>query len=904
MSNCLPCIIPSILPKYEQHIQSLYPNKSSVQYQSSRYNTPEQYCQGVRDGYKPNNLSDIIRYAEMYPNKLPRIGESIYNKTMKHINKSYSCMASIGIYTMLALIESCHSDDIITLYDDWVLKLIDSLLVQYSSHTTIQHKQLGFELIVKLMLIQDNGADYYKYDGLWAYIVKYLINTPSTNDTHRLRYSCIRACTALCMYYDTHRAATHYRAVIPLLLNNIHTSTSIVEVSNIPIDPSWLGHTSVDTVLSIQPNPTELSTYTLWCYHTIINTVTLSDIESVLRPILSWLDNLQWNDNETSVQLLLTIANNQQLPYIDLVILRLVRHIEYVKQINNNDTAVMINNNNTPANQFSGVEMQSIATYTPAVQYKIMYRVANVINDIIIRASVEINNYQAVLDNLLNSLVNVTDIAHNHTLTDRTYTDKLCDCVLSMIQQFNKPQVSINILQLVLQRYHIHTTRSTSSTNQSVLLQLAGQLSIVSTCNLNTKYHNDKLMTTMIIAALCSTDLMQRDNVYTILINIMLPNDMKSINSLLMSISNKQSLTQPRYNYIMSANDHTWLLSLIYYELTSSITTNNITDPTDITSHIVDIGAGDTNATLIQSVWQVLIVLLLQSPNQRLQQQYSMIHKLYHQAQLSSINKLRINTFIFAYSTYVSLIYHYSNNKVAQQLDNELVTLYDTHATATATTSNSNNNDTGQQCDLTIDSQLGLVPINHTNNIPIITDTIQQLLSRLADYTHTDTNTFVPNNFRHILPELQRTVDISISYAPSRIVLQRSNSVVFDDEQNNTNNNNNTIKADDIKLDQISDTQAAREARGDLLTQRPSSTALFGLDEHEDTIPSNNHIPIKSIDDIIDTDAQNNTAINDIQIYDRNELYDDSASIELSNRLTDMYNKKWNQYRNKSFNST
>ena len=698
INGCINCLRKA-RPIFKQHILALYPTPAEARSISEQYpqlTNPQQpdYSLFHDPLAQPRNLSDLTYYAQLNPNKLTRIGRYMLKKLRQFVDSRDLRFTHLTVLAFIGLVDACHSDDLLILYDESVCDAIQLLL----THPLPDHRILASQALCKLINYIDEAADYRKYELFFQPLVDMAVNQPLGNTArrqvdmdNRVRLAGLQGLNAMVIHFYSARLVDHYSEVVPALLANIHDVH--VDRTNDPetITIATLSSHAYDTLALIAVK------------------VSVPELEAVLAPVLTGLDAGGWQPVPRCASVMIVLTNGMQVEG-DLVLFDLLKHALTVdRRFGATDTAL------------------------------IKARILTVASSLIANMRINVLHWEGISDLLIQNMLASLSSSPLQLVSSPTspYIQSAVICFSSYAQKLPTPQDLISLLFYVSQFSYTSAppyARHTFLRTLNLILQSPTNLSAASTSTatdtavFTSSASVETLLRSLLTCAVVSPDVRVREEVYDVLLQLLVPqgDEDEENNSeeqrgrkveRFMSVVGDGKRGLERQKCIrLTEREQRWILTILYYELSESIisitsTVSSITvtsapsasslsngepvisassqplstdqivitveDEKSITSSIKAPGRGSTSARCFQLAYRLLLALLYQSPAQSLAFQWPLLVSLQQLASSAHIMSLancqRCHLLTLAYIAGVSRVFQLDNARETRQPTTDLL---------------------------------------------------------------------------------------------------------------------------------------------------------------------------------------------------------------------------------------
>ena len=675
-------------PIFKQHILALYPSHADSLSIAAQYPLPTNVASPDYSLFhdplaQPRNLSDLTFYAQMFPNKLTRIGRYMCKKMKQAIRDNQPRSVHLSMLAMIGLVDACHSDDLLILYDESVCEELRLLLV----HPLFEHRILAAQGLCKLMGFIDDSADFRKYEPFFAPLISMCTSneTPANGQrkqeemVNRVRLSGLQGLSAMVIHFYSQRLVDHYDEIIPAALANIH-------IAHVPGTVVVIDGGSTVTVAAISACAYEMLTL-------LAAKVSIPDLDTALTPLFSVLDGWEWRPENRCASVVIVLTNGLQSDS-DLVLFELLKHALVLEQ----------------KTQIRG---------DPIV---LKIRMAQVAALLISAMRINVLHWEGIVDLFIHHAVaasrSASPVAHD-------YSRAITSCWTAYAQKLPSSQDLISLLFHLTQFSYTSASpplkASLLSCANLIVLQ-APDLSSGADASFTSTATVDSLVRSLLTCAVLTQEVMVRERVYEVLLNLLLPpieaeddaavapsvDDSKAkIHRLLSQLAEGKHIDERDKVVKLTDKEQRWILTILYHELSCSIAPTTgalssasmtvvdpassstspqpvvvdsivitVDDDKSLTSNIKAPGRGATSPHAFELAYQLLVALLYQSPAASLVLQWPLMNALHQLANsphvLSAANKVRCALLVEAWLFAVSRIFALGQSREVRQATAEL----------------------------------------------------------------------------------------------------------------------------------------------------------------------------------------------------------------------------------------
>ncbi|XP_065367692.1 protein EFR3 homolog cmp44E isoform X1 [Calliphora vicina] len=296
-----PCFIPlgccgccsALRPRYKRLVDNIFPA------------IPE-------DGLVKSNMEKLTFYSLSSPDKLDRIGEYLYQKATKDINRKRYRFVEIAMEAMDILLQACHAQTTLNLFVESFLRMVQKLLEDSNPNLQI----LATNSFVKFANINEDTPSYHRrYD---FFISKFSSMCHGNNDNIELRDS-IRLAGIKGLQGVIRKTVSddlveniwekqHMEKIVPSLLFNMQSGDL----------------TPVEDATTV--TPPVLAEEVL---RELVGRASFGHIRSVLKPLLTHLDRHElWVPNTFAIHTFRIVMISIQPQYSYTVVETLMQHLD------------------------------------------------------------------------------------------------------------------------------------------------------------------------------------------------------------------------------------------------------------------------------------------------------------------------------------------------------------------------------------------------------------------------------------------------------------------------------------------------------------------------------------------------------------------------------------------------
>ncbi|XP_058983521.1 protein EFR3 homolog cmp44E isoform X1 [Musca domestica] len=310
-----PCLIPlgccgccsALRPRYKRLVDNIFPVNSE-------------------DGLVKSNMEKLTFYSLSSPDKLDRIGEYLYQKASKDINRKRYKFVEIAMEAMDNLLQACHAQTTLNLFVESFLRMVQKLLEDSNPNLQI----LATNSFVKFANINEDTPSYHRrYD---FFISKFSSMCHGNNDNIELRDS-IRLAGIKGVQGVIRKTVSddlveniwekqHMEKIVPSLLFNMQFGVNVMFVKKNMLASGDLTPVEDATVVT----PPVLAEEVL---RELVGRASFGHIRSVLKPLLTHLDRHElWVPNTFAIHTFRIVMISIQPQYSYTVVETLMQHLD------------------------------------------------------------------------------------------------------------------------------------------------------------------------------------------------------------------------------------------------------------------------------------------------------------------------------------------------------------------------------------------------------------------------------------------------------------------------------------------------------------------------------------------------------------------------------------------------
>ncbi|XP_058983522.1 protein EFR3 homolog cmp44E isoform X2 [Musca domestica] len=305
-SCCCGCCS-ALRPRYKRLVDNIFPVNSE-------------------DGLVKSNMEKLTFYSLSSPDKLDRIGEYLYQKASKDINRKRYKFVEIAMEAMDNLLQACHAQTTLNLFVESFLRMVQKLLEDSNPNLQI----LATNSFVKFANINEDTPSYHRrYD---FFISKFSSMCHGNNDNIELRDS-IRLAGIKGVQGVIRKTVSddlveniwekqHMEKIVPSLLFNMQFGVNVMFVKKNMLASGDLTPVEDATVVT----PPVLAEEVL---RELVGRASFGHIRSVLKPLLTHLDRHElWVPNTFAIHTFRIVMISIQPQYSYTVVETLMQHLD------------------------------------------------------------------------------------------------------------------------------------------------------------------------------------------------------------------------------------------------------------------------------------------------------------------------------------------------------------------------------------------------------------------------------------------------------------------------------------------------------------------------------------------------------------------------------------------------
>ncbi|XP_068146522.1 protein EFR3 homolog cmp44E isoform X2 [Drosophila tropicalis] len=263
------------------------------------------------DGLVKSNMEKLTFYSLSSPDKLDRIGEYLYQKATKDINRKRYKLAEIAMEAMDLLLQACHAQTTLNLFVESFLRMVQKLLEDNNPNLKI----MATNSFVKFANINEDTPSYHRrYDFFISKFSSMCHSSESQDLRDSLRLAGIKGLQGVIRktvsddLVENIWEAQHMEKIVPSLLFNMQSGdmTPVEDATNI--------------------TPPVLAEEVL---RELVGRASFGHIRSVLKPLLTHLDRHElWVPNTFAIHTFRIVMISIQPQYSYTVVETLMQHLD------------------------------------------------------------------------------------------------------------------------------------------------------------------------------------------------------------------------------------------------------------------------------------------------------------------------------------------------------------------------------------------------------------------------------------------------------------------------------------------------------------------------------------------------------------------------------------------------
>ncbi|KRF85745.1 protein EFR3 homolog cmp44E isoform X2 [Drosophila virilis] len=262
------------------------------------------------DGLVKSNMEKLTFYSLSSPDKLDRIGEYLYQKATKDINRKRYKLAEIAMEAMDLLLQACHAQTTLNLFVESFLRMVQKLLEDSNPNLKI----MATNSFVKFANINEDTPSYHRRYDFFISKFSSMCHSDSQDLRDSLRLAGIKGLQGVIRktvsddLVENIWEAQHMEKIVPSLLFNMQSGdlTPIEDAVNV--------------------TPPVLAEEVL---RELVGRASFGHIRSVLKPLLTHLDRHElWVPNNFAIHTFRIVMISIQPQYSYTVVETLMQHLD------------------------------------------------------------------------------------------------------------------------------------------------------------------------------------------------------------------------------------------------------------------------------------------------------------------------------------------------------------------------------------------------------------------------------------------------------------------------------------------------------------------------------------------------------------------------------------------------
>ncbi|XP_034103331.1 protein EFR3 homolog cmp44E isoform X2 [Drosophila sulfurigaster albostrigata] len=262
------------------------------------------------DGLVKSNMEKLTFYSLSSPDKLDRIGEYLYQKATKDINRKRYKLAEIAMEAMDLLLQACHAQTTLNLFVESFLRMVQKLLEDSNPNLKI----MATNSFVKFANINEDTPSYHRRYDFFISKFSSMCHSDSQDLRDSLRLAGIKGLQGVIRktvsddLVENIWEAQHMEKIVPSLLFNMQSGdlTPVEDATNV--------------------TPPVLAEEVL---RELVGRASFGHIRSVLKPLLTHLDRHElWVPNTFAIHTFRIVMISIQPQYSYTVVETLMQHLD------------------------------------------------------------------------------------------------------------------------------------------------------------------------------------------------------------------------------------------------------------------------------------------------------------------------------------------------------------------------------------------------------------------------------------------------------------------------------------------------------------------------------------------------------------------------------------------------
>ncbi|XP_001361533.2 protein EFR3 homolog cmp44E isoform X1 [Drosophila pseudoobscura] len=276
------------------------------------------------DGLVKSNMEKLTFYSLSSPDKLDRIGEYLYQKATKDINRKRYKLAEIAMEAMDLLLQACHAQTTLNLFVESFLRMVQKLLEDSNPNLKI----MATNSFVKFANINEDTPSYHRRYDFFISKFSSMCHSEGSDLRDSLRLAGIKGLQGVIRktvsddLVENIWAAQHMEKIVPSLLFNMQFCVNVMFVKKNLLASGDL--TPVEDATNV--TPPALAEEVL---RELVGRASFGHIRSVLKPLLTHLDRHElWVPNTFAIHTFRIVMISIQPQYSYTVVETLMQHLD------------------------------------------------------------------------------------------------------------------------------------------------------------------------------------------------------------------------------------------------------------------------------------------------------------------------------------------------------------------------------------------------------------------------------------------------------------------------------------------------------------------------------------------------------------------------------------------------
>ncbi|KAH8316159.1 hypothetical protein KR067_000959 [Drosophila pandora] len=276
------------------------------------------------DGLVKSNMEKLTFYSLSSPDKLDRIGEYLYQKATKDINRKRYKLAEIAMEAMDLLLQACHAQTTLNLFVESFLRMVQKLLEDSNPNLKI----MATNSFVKFANINEDTPSYHRRYDFFISKFSSMCHSDAASLRDSLRLAGIKGLQGVIRktvsddLVENIWEAQHMEKIVPSLLFNMQFCVNVMFVKKNLLASGDL--TPVEDATNV--TPPALAEEVL---RELVGRASFGHIRSVLKPLLTHLDRHElWVPNTFAIHTFRIVMISIQPQYSYTVVETLMQHLD------------------------------------------------------------------------------------------------------------------------------------------------------------------------------------------------------------------------------------------------------------------------------------------------------------------------------------------------------------------------------------------------------------------------------------------------------------------------------------------------------------------------------------------------------------------------------------------------